>query len=330
MKRTRRQLLIVAAGVAGIGFLGGCLDREPDSASQPSGTLSVQSSFFVFDDIAATIAADAADAELLVPTGQHGHGWEPGPRVREEIQDADLFVHGMEGFQPWVDDIKRDLEADGADVTTVDVSTGVSLIEAGDGHDHEGKDEDTHETAHQDVENADPHFWMDPLRVKKASENIREGLTAVDPDGEETHASNVESFHEELDTLHERVESTVANGSNDVILVAGHDSFGYFADRYDVTIEALTNTSPDDRPTPRDIERAQEIVETHDLRHACADPLESQRAAEQLVAETDLESVLPLTAMPGVTEEWADEGWGYLGVMESVNLPTIEQALNAS
>jgi zinc transport system substrate-binding protein len=328
MHHTRRQLLIAAAGTAGIGSLGGCLDGAPDDDGQASDAPSVRSSFFVFGDIAATVAGDAADAELLVPIGQHGHGWEPGPRVRAEINDADLFVHGMEGFQPWVDDITRDLESDGSEVTTIDASGGVPLIEAGAGDDHGDDHEGENES--QDVENADPHFWMDPLRVADASTTVREGLADVDPANDETYASNAESFREELDALHERIDATVASASKDVVLVAGHDSFGYFADRYNVTIEALTNVSPDDRPTPRDIERAREIIDTHDLRHVCADPLESQRAAEQLVTETDIEGVLPLTAMPGLTDEWADEGWGYLEVMESVNLPTIKQALNAS
>lgn len=92
---------------------------------------------------------------------------------------------------------------------------------------------------------------------------------------------------------------------------------------------ALTDVSPDDRPTPRDIERAQTVVETHGLRYVCADPLESQQAAEQLVAETDAEAVLPLTAIPGLTEEWAANDWGYVDVMEQVNLPTLARALDA-
>jgi zinc transport system substrate-binding protein len=175
----------------------------------------------------------------------------------------------------------------------------------------------------------DPHFWMDPLRVSDAAENVRQGLVDVDPDNEGVYADNTEQFQAELDDLHGQIESTVADGSQDVLLVAGHDSFQYFADRYEVQVEALTNVSPDDRPTTRDIQRAREVIETHDLRYICADPLESQQAAEQLVAETTAEAVLPLTAMPGLIEEWADKDWGYVEVMENVNLPTLADALEA-
>mgnify|MGYP002760643660 CR=1 FL=1 len=120
-----------------------------------------------------------------------------------------------------------------------------------------------------------------------------------------------------------------SSGSKEVVLCAGDDWGQYFGDGYGVTVEALADVAPDGRPTPRDIARAQEVIETHDLRYICADPLESQRAAEQLVGETDAEAVLPLTAMPGLTDEWESEDWGYLEVMEKVNLPALEDALDA-
>ncbi|SFR91131.1 zinc transport system substrate-binding protein [Halomicrobium zhouii] len=377
MDFTRRRLLTATAGAAGAGLLAGCLDGAADGADpgSESGGPVAQSTFFVFGDITAQVAGDAADAELLVPVGQHGHGWEPGPSVREDVHDADLLVHGMTGFQPWVDGIIGDLEADGSDVATVDVSSGVDLLAPGAGHDEEHHDEahDDHEETHDEADheehsesdahddeethseqthddhegddhdasheedhegddhdhgNADPHFWMDPLRVRDAVETVRAALVDVDSENADAYDTNADEFTARLADLHERIESTVAEASTDTVLVAGHDSFQYFADRYDVEVAALTNVSPDDRPSTRDVERAQSIIDEHDLRYVCADPLESQEAAEQLVAETDAEAVLPLTAMPGLTDEWEREDWGYVDVVENVNLPTLERALD--
>ncbi|MFD1685658.1 metal ABC transporter substrate-binding protein [Halobellus litoreus] len=357
METTRRQLLVTAAGVAAVGASAGCVGGATNGDGSESGRATAQSPFFVFGDVAANVAADAAATELLVPVGQHGHGWEPGPRVREAVHDAALFVHGPVGFQPWVDDILGDLDDDGSDVATVDVASGVELLPADDSHDHSDQHEhgtdhhdehttdhhdehttdhhDEHTTDHHDEDQhehdrgTDPHFWMDPLRLGAAIENVRDALSRVDPDNAETYAENAASFRADVDDLHGRLESTVAEASKGVVLVAGHNALRYFGERYGVEIEALTNVSPDDRPTPRDIERAQTVVDRHDLRYVCADPLESQRAAEQLVAETDAEAVLPLTSMPGLTDEWEAEEWGYLDVMRNVNLPTLERALEA-
>ncbi|NHN43357.1 zinc ABC transporter solute-binding protein [Halorubellus sp. JP-L1] len=344
---TRRRLLSATVGAVGTSAFAGCLGDTGLAGGQESAGSVARSTFFVFDSVAAQVAGDAATADLLVPIGQHGHGWEPGPRVREDVHTADLLVHGMDGFQPWADDIRADLDADDSRVVAVDASAGLDLLEAGGNHDDEAHhdeeddhEEDDHEETHEEGGHEggdghdhgggmDPHFWMDALRARDAVGNVRRGLVDVDPENAEAYAENADAFRDRLEDLHERVASTVAAASNETVLVAGHDSFQYFSDRYGVTVEALTNVSPDDRPTTRDIERAQEVIDAHDLRYICADPLESQRAADQLVDETDVEAVLPLTAMPGLTDEWANEEWGYVEIMERVNLPTLEQALDA-
>jgi zinc transport system substrate-binding protein len=333
MERTRRQVLLAAATAGGIGTTAGCLG-EPDGGATETSETTAQSSFFVFGDIADHVAGDAATSELLVPVGQHGHGWEPGPRIREEVRGADLFVHGMEGFQPWVDDIRNDLGADGTDVAAVDASADVELLRAGDHEegDHEEGDHEEGDHAGGDGHDhgaVDPHFWMDPLRARESVATVRRRFGDVDPDNDDAYAENAESFRTELGELHDRIDSLVTEASSDVLLVAGHDSFGYFADRYGVTVESITDVSPNDRPTARDIERAREVIETHDIEYLCADPLEPQEAARQLAEETDVEGVLPLTAMPGLTEEWDADDWGYVDIMENVNIPTLKQALDA-
>ena len=232
---TRRRLLMGTVGALGTGALAGCTGDTVGGRGSGSGSPTAQASFFVFGDLASGVAGDAADASLLVPIGQHGHGWEPGPRVREEIENADLFVHGMSGFQPWVDDIRADLRADGSDVATVDVSAGLELLEAGGGHDdhrdedddhddhgdgqeddagdhddHGNEQEDDHED-HGHGEGMDPHFWMDPLRVGEAVGNVRRGLADVDAEGADTYAANAEALRGRLEELHDRIGSTVAD-----------------------------------------------------------------------------------------------------------------------
>lgn len=355
MELTRRRLLSGVAGSATAGLLAGCVGGGSDDES---GATTAEASFFVFGDITGRVAGEAAEGNLLVPVGQHGHGWEPGASIRQDIREADLLVHGMSGFQPWVDNIKTDLDADDTAVQALDISRDVALLESGTGgHDHSGDgdhNDGSHQTEsgehhdgderdHNDGEDGhhddgdtreggagmDPHFWMDPLRVKTAVDTVSEGLAEVDPENEDTYAENAESMKSDLDDLHEQIAATVANASKNTVLVAGHNSFQYFSARYGVEVVALTNASPDDRPTLSDRERAQEVIDRHDLQYICADPIESQQAATQLVGDTDAEEVLSLTAMPGLTDEWESEGWGYLEVMENVNLPTLERVLDA-
>ena len=498
---TRRKLIAAGLGTATISTLAGCTSSNGDSgATENDGSTAAenarseaQSSFFVFGDLASQVAGDIATAETLVPIGQHGHGWEPGSKIQGTILESDLFLYGMEGFQPWADDLVTSLRGDDADVDIVTAGAGIDLIEAGHNHDngHEGEHEEGHdgegehnhggetswewaglyhleagtythtfyqgpdprmqlaviatdeggdhgihhveETAttlygdhdtHTPVEGgeiltpssdslyhlqfadsdettfsidveteghyvlfaqhapaefdatlidgsgsviepevtesagghghegehdhesgeehegeeghghnhsggADPHFWLDPERAKQAVDSIRSGFTDVDSDNASPHAETADSYRNRLDELDESFQSALESASKDVVFVAGHNAFQYLGQRYGFEIQTLTGLSPDDQPTPKDIERAQEVIAEHDLQYVCADPLESQTAANQLVEETDATEVLPLTPIPGQTQEWDDKDWGYVEIMENINLKTLKQTLDA-
>jgi len=348
-QHTRRQMLGTTLSTLAIGSMAGCAGSALRTADSGDDVTTARASFFVFGDFASHVAGDSAVSETLVPVGQHGHGWEPGPKIQGDVLDADIFVYGIEGFQPWADDVAANVREDDADTALVRVGSNVDLLDVGhhekhdeeenhDDHDEENPDEHeegdhddeaNHEEGHDHSDGTDPHFWLDPVRAKRAVETVREGFVNADDANADAYAENADTYTSRLDDLHADFESTLETASKDMVLVAGHDAFGYLAARYGFEVESLTGVSPDDTPTPKDIETAQHIVEEHDIDYVLADPLESQKAANQLVAETDAEAVLPLTSIPGRTDEWDQQGWGYVDIMTEINLPTLKRALDA-
>jgi zinc transport system substrate-binding protein len=382
MERPTRRGFIAGAGTALGGALAGCAGSGGSSGGDDG--LEAQASFFVFGDLAKAVAGETADAETLVPVGQHGHGWEPGPDLQATVFESDLFVYGMDEFQPWADDVVRNIRADGLEVEPVAVGDGVDLLEYGEYHHdeaahrdeidshhteegyhatddhhteggHHAADEHSHtEDGHQDTADEhhhvegdgapetehhheqeqdaadhdhgrlDPHFWLDPLRLVDALETVREAFVEADGANADAYRANAEAYREDLIDLHEDIATLIEEGSDATVLVAGHGAFGYLTARYGIRIESLTGLSPDATPTPRDVERAQQLIAEEGIDYVVADPLESQRAAEQLVADTDASEVLPLTAIPGRSEQWSENGWGYVEIMREVNLPTLE------
>ncbi|WP_323191516.1 metal ABC transporter solute-binding protein, Zn/Mn family [Halostella sp. PRR32] len=348
---TKRELLSIGAGTIAAGSAG-CLDAVSGGSD---GETAVQSSFFVLGDFAANVAGGAADADTLVPVGQHGHGWEPSGQLQRDVLTANAFVFMGEGFQPWADDIVRNVESDDANVEVIEARHGIDLLSVdGDHEGHEGheadeggheadEDDHTEETGSDDHDgednhgggdghdhgDVDPHFWLDPTRAATAVETVREGLVAVDPENEETYVDNAAAYRERLAELDEAFESALASASRETVLVAGHNSFQYLGHRYGFEVHALTGISPDDSPSQRDILKAQEAIDHHGVDHVLAPVFESDRAAEQLVEETDASEVLPITPIPGQTEAWASDEWGYVEVQENVNLPSLRAALGA-
>ncbi|QLG26365.1 zinc ABC transporter substrate-binding protein [Halorarum halophilum] len=367
-QHSRRQFLLGAAGTTA-GALAGCLGTVATDGASNGGRRTAQASFFVVYDFTRHVATREADVHNLVPFGQHGHGWEPGPDIQRDVLGSDAFVYVGEGFQPWADKTVQNIREDGANVAVVEAWEGVDLLDTSDGHDHgsEGHEsgEHDHDDGHSDdghhehdggesgdeqashtehgghadhddqTEQAgsseqgttDPHFWLDPSRAKQSVRTIARGLSEVDPENESGYVENTDAFVERLDELDGRYRERLDGRTRDTVLVAGHNSFRYLGRRYDFHVEALTGLSPDSPPSPQDVKRAQTVIDEHDVEHVLAPVFESDRAARQLVEETDATAVLPLTPVPSLTQEWTDEGWGYVEVMEKVNLPSLEEAL---
>lgn len=359
ISRRRRNVLGIGGSVL-VGGLAGCLgfgdsrkmaDGDTENSNMDSrDSPEVATSFTVLGDFATGVAGDVARVNTLVPTGQHGHGWSPNPKIQRDVLDSDLFVYVADGFQPWADDIVTNSNTGDTGVSVVAAREGIDLLAIDSSHEHGHDHDHDHDQKHTTKEESDrheshthshtntpahargstdPHFWLDPGRSKQAVETIREAFTTIDEDNAEAYAENAAAYTHRLDKLDEKFASALGQAPNDVVLVAGHNAFQYLGSRYGFEIEALTGISPDDQPTPKDIAHAQEIITTYDIGHILAPSLESNRAATQLVNQTDAKEFLPITSIAGMKKEWQEKNWGYIDLMETINLPSLKRALGA-
>ncbi len=84
------------------------------------------------------MVGDAYEVDNAVPSGQHGHEWQPSVDVLPTVVESDVFVYlGVEGFQTWVDDAVDRIDVDHADdVALVDAAAGIDLLEYDGAHGH--------------------------------------------------------------------------------------------------------------------------------------------------------------------------------------------------
>jgi zinc transport system substrate-binding protein len=352
MSYDRRAVLKGGAGLLAAGSLAGCIGDLTSGSGEGEG---VQASFYLLYDFADQVAGDRTEVESIVPFGQHGHGWQPSGQIQKDIYESRAFVYVEEGFQPWADDVVQNLESDDAGVEIIAAREGIDLLpmDGSHGHDHgEGEHEDEEHDSHDEEEHdeehdshdeeehdeehdshddlqRDPHFWLDPLRAKEAVDNIRDGLIAADSDGEAQYREQADAYRSDIDALDERFESELAGASQEHVLVAGHNAFQYLGTRYGFTVHALSGISPDENPSSAARSEAQQVIEEYGIEYVLAPTMESDQAAQRLVEDTDATEVIEISALSGVREEWVDDGWGYLDVMENVNLPALRKALHA-
>ncbi|WP_318567059.1 metal ABC transporter substrate-binding protein [Salinigranum marinum] len=319
---------LVAAGLAGC-TAGGRSDQGDSTADGTGGSAAdgdgpvVVASFFSFYDFARKIARDTPlQVRNLVPTGLHGHGWEPNASITRDIIEADAFVHVGAEFQPWADRAIQTLKDDNVDTQLINVREGVELVDLAASLDPE-------EEGVGEGRAKDPHFWLDPQRAKQSVDNITEGFVDLAPDHEETFRANSEAYKTEvLDRIDRDYRAIFDSADRDVVQLAAHNAFQYIGVRYGVEMRPLVvNLAASGDVKPSDVTAAKRVIEDNDIRYIGAAVFETRRPAQQLLAETPVEAYYPVTPYAGVREDWVEMGWGYEEIADNINMPTFEVVL---
>lgn len=193
--------------------------------------------------------------------------------------------------------------------------------------DHEDHDEHADPHAGHDHGSLDPHFWFDPLRVKRAVTDISARLATLDLNGAQTYLSSAHAYNAELDALHEWIETEVEGIPDDRrLLVTSHDSMAYFANLYhfEVVGTVIPSGTTEVEPSAREIAELIERIREVDAPAIFPETTVSDSLSQRVADETDAKIAPPLySGALGAPGSGADT---YLGFMRS-NVNTIVEAL---
>jgi zinc/manganese transport system substrate-binding protein len=159
------------------------------------------------------------------------------------MDDADLVVVNGLGLESSLDDAIADARAEGAPVFVAGDHIDVRTFTAGEpgGHEDEGDEGDddaqTDDAGHEDS-GEDPHFWVDPLAMQQVVVALADALVAMPQLGlQDTVGDRRDGVETGLDAVDRSVTQTLSPIRVERrVLVTGHESMGYFADRYGFTI----------------------------------------------------------------------------------------------
>ena len=323
----RRALSAVAAAALGLS-LTACSALSPDSSSSAdsrtaggaAGALPVAVSFYPIQYLAEAIGGDHVSVTSLTPTNVEPHDYDlSGKEVTSTLEGASLVAY-VEGFQPSLD--KAVTQVNGP--TVLDLSSKVDLkhhegMEDEEEHADESADEGAHKEADHDADSLDPHFWLDPVRMKSAATAIEEALATADPDHAEDYKTNLETLTSTLDGLDSSYQGGFSQCERKTFITS-HAAFGYLADRYGLTQTSISGIDPEQEPSAADIAAAKKAVEDTGSTTIFTEELVSPETAEAVASETGATTAVlsPIESAP----EDAD----YAGAM-SANLDALRTAL---
>ena len=255
--------------------------RSKPAAGQPLRVLSVET---FLADIVQNVAGDRLIVEALMPLGADPHSFEPTPQDVARVAQSDVLIVNGAGFEEF---LKPLLQNAGGKRLLIEAAAGLNsrIPPPGEG------------VSSGEAHEGDPHFWLNPLNVIRYVENIRDGLSQADLAGKESYTRNAQAYIAQLNELDAWISGQVAQIPADRrLLVTNHESFGYFADRYELRIIGAIIPSVSTSASPS----AQQLAALIDLIKASGAPAifletgSNPQLAQQIAAETGVKVVTDL------------------------------------
>lgn len=216
----------------------GCGDRKTLPATGPlplnsAGKLEVVASFSIVSEAVAVIGGERIALTTLVGPDRDVHGFEPSPDDAKAVADASIiFANGL-SLESWLPGM---LSSTQSPARIAKLSKGIAAREAGDAEDHH----DHHGHDHHHHGDYDPHVWHDVSHMIHQTERIHAVLAEAAPDYAAEFATRAEARIAELHELDEWVKTRIATiPAESRKIVTGHDCYGYFAERYGVTVAGV-------------------------------------------------------------------------------------------
>jgi zinc/manganese transport system substrate-binding protein len=312
-----QRVSIVAVGAIALA-LGSCTTPTPptsetesseaDVAATSDEPLQVVTTFLPITQFTNAVAGDRAEVTQLLPPNVGPHDYQATPGDAQAIASADVLVQNGLEMEFFLDDMIEN--AGNEELVIVDSSEGVATLAndeehghdhgAGEAHDHDHAEKEAHDHDHAEGEahdhgeaghhhahgEFDPHIWLDPKRAIAQVENIRDGLIAVDPEGEAEYTANAEDFIAELQALDTEIAEQLAPFEGQTFVVF-HNFAAYFAESYGLQSEVLVGL-PEENPSPDDVKRVVETVQAEGLKTILTEPQVGSSSFEAIANDLDI------------------------------------------
>ncbi|MBM4411457.1 MAG: zinc ABC transporter substrate-binding protein [Chloroflexi bacterium] len=215
--------------------------------------------------LAQAVAGDVVRLDVLVRAGDDPHEFELKAADARSVARAQVVLRNGLGVDAFLDKALK-----GSKANVITLTDGLKLrLEDG-------------------VASADPHVWHDPRNDIAMVDTIVKALSAADPEHAATFEANGRAYQERLRAVDREVQTIIdtipaANRK----MVTDHEAFGYFADRYGLTVvgSVIPGASTSVEPSAAEIARLMETIRRERVRaiftESSIDPKIARRVAEE-------------------------------------------------
>lgn len=260
--------------------------------------------YSVLGDVVRQLVGEAATVEVIIPNGQDPHDYEASARDVEQMAGAAMVVTNGLGLEEGLVESIESIERDGVPVFRAADHVTVRQLgpdEPVPEHDDDGHDDESDDDSHDE---GDPHLWTDPLTMAELVPELGRQLSTVLGVDLAPQVAAFEASMAELDAQVRDILSVVPAGR--CTLVTGHDSLGYFAERYgcDVIGAVIPSLSSTATASAKDLAELLDLATEAEVGAIFTELGTPSQVAEQVADEVGV----PLIELP--THDVPDAG-GY-------------------
>ena len=257
-------------------------------------------------DIVRAIGGNRVEVDSLALPAQDPHTLELKPAHLARLEKADLVVRIGLDHEPWL--AKMHTRA-----LVVNLSQHVRLLQT-----------DTprlraEARAHVHLF-GNPHYWLDPENIPPMSLAIMQALSTLRPADQGYFEANQAAFLSKLKLRMKEWQLAMAPYAGTKVVVM-HDSWAYFADRYQLAIVASAEPSPGIPPSPAELAALFARMRASSVRLVIANPDSNSALVEQVAQHGHARAV---TLVPSVGAD-ADAN-SYFSLID-LNISRLAKAL---
>jgi zinc transport system substrate-binding protein len=211
------------------------------SPVKDSGSSIITVSIAPFKYFVKEIAGDEYEINIMVPAGSNPHIYEPFPEQISKLRKSVAYIsNGYLGFEmTWLDRFYE------TNKTMKRLSLGDKINPIVSGHHHDG----------DDVEGADPHYWVSPKCAIIMSASVKEFLCQLNPSQKQKYENNYLSLVSKIQEVDNQAKE-LFSGFKARSFMIYHPNLGYLARDYD--LEEITVENEGKEPTPS---RMKELID---------------------------------------------------------------------
>lgn len=309
------KIAIAAATALGLGALSAC--SSDSAAASNTDKFDVVASFYPMAFLAEQIGGDHVNVTSLTQPGQEPHDLEISAKQTAALQESDAVLY-LKNLQPSVDDAVAQSEVR----TKIDAASLTTMEKHGNEVGGHAAEHDDHEN--EELAGLDPHIWLDPVRYSQVAAGVGKAFEKADPDHAADYKKNTAALVKKLGALNTQFEDGLKNTRTKVFITT-HAAFGYLAERYGLTEEAISGLDPESEPSAARVKDLEKMAKADGVTTVFYETLVSDKTAKTIAADADLKTDV-LDPIEGITSK--SRGKDYFSVQEA-NLKALQTALGA-